>query len=70
MQFVSQYLCDIRLYVPFDRYSRSLIEVDNLFQAIGYLVHAKVASFLGLNIRLGERVHRDSFRSVAVSAVL
>ena len=46
MQFVSQYLCDIRLYVPFDRYSRSLIEVDNLFQAIGYLSHAKVAFFL------------------------
>ena len=46
MQFVSQYLCDIRLYVPFDRYSRSLIEVDNLFQAIGCLYHVEAAFYL------------------------
>ena len=46
MQFVNQYLCDSCLYVPYDRYARSLIEVDNLFQAIGYLSHAKVAFFL------------------------
>ena len=48
MQSVS--LCDNCLYVPYARFSRSLIEVDNLFQAIGYLFHAKVASFLEYNI--------------------